>query len=255
MLWPGTLIGAGAGYAIASIPGALLGGMLGQVLDRRLKLYSWAHIREKLGGRPAIRDEDLLFVLLGRLAKSGGRVEPSHIHQARAEMSSLRLGDSAQRQAIQAFNRGRDGDEGLRSYLRRLRGEPQSAEALLRACWRMAWADGKVGRVEQEMINAWGQWLGWSALRLQALADEHDPMKRKRVSPGDAYQQALALLGVADDSEPQAIKQAYRRLLSRHHPDKLEGSGANAWQVREATEKTGELHAAYVLIKARRGFR
>ncbi|MBF3227013.1 molecular chaperone DjlA, partial [Pseudomonas aeruginosa] len=27
MLWPATLIGAGAGWALASIPGALLGGL------------------------------------------------------------------------------------------------------------------------------------------------------------------------------------------------------------------------------------
>lgn len=31
MLWPGTVIGAGIGYAIASIPGT----MLGALLDRR----------------------------------------------------------------------------------------------------------------------------------------------------------------------------------------------------------------------------
>ncbi|MFH7423196.1 molecular chaperone DjlA, partial [Pseudomonas syringae pv. tagetis] len=28
MLWPGTLIGGGVGYAIASIPGAMLGALL-----------------------------------------------------------------------------------------------------------------------------------------------------------------------------------------------------------------------------------
>lgn len=74
MLWPGTLIGAGAGFAIASIPGALLGALLGQALDRRLQLHSWAQLRERLGGRPALRNDELLFVLLGRLAKSNGRV-------------------------------------------------------------------------------------------------------------------------------------------------------------------------------------
>lgn len=70
MLWPGTLIGAGAGFAIASIPGALLGALLGQALDRRLQLHSWAQLRERLGGRPALRNDELLFVLLGRLAKA-----------------------------------------------------------------------------------------------------------------------------------------------------------------------------------------
>ena len=44
MLWSGTLIGAGAGFFIASIPGAMLGALLGQALDRRLQLHSWADL-------------------------------------------------------------------------------------------------------------------------------------------------------------------------------------------------------------------
>lgn len=255
MLWPGTLLGAGAGYAIADIPGAMLGALLGQALDRRLQLHTWAHVRERLGGRSAVSDEDLLFVLLGRLAKSGGRVMASHIHQARAEMRRLNMDEAAQRLAIAAFNRGKDGADGLRGYLRRLRGQSDMAEGLLRACWRMAWADGKVTRIERELIGAWGMWLGWSELKVEALAAEHDPMKRPPVSSSDEYSGALSLLGVQADTDPASIKRAYRRLLSRHHPDKIAGGGANTLQVRVATEKTSELHSAYRVIKARRGFR
>lgn len=69
------------------------------------------------------------------------------------------------------------------------------------------------------------------------------------------YQDALRLLGVSATSEPSQIKRAYRRLLSRHHPDKIAGSGASPLQVREATEKTRELHSAYALIRERRDFR
>ncbi len=72
---------------------------------------------------------------------------------------------------------------------------------------------------------------------------------------GGAYEQALRLLGVRADSDPQVIKRAYRRLLSKHHPDKQAGAGASALQVREATERTRELHSAYSLIRERRGFR
>ncbi len=103
MLWPGTLIGAGAGFAIASIPGAMLGALLGQALDRRLQLHSLAHLRERLGGKPALRNDELLFVLLGRLAKSDGRVVDGHIQQARQEMRQLDMGEAAQRRAIAAF--------------------------------------------------------------------------------------------------------------------------------------------------------
>ncbi|KTC12148.1 molecular chaperone DnaJ [Pseudomonas marginalis ICMP 9505] len=255
MLWPGTLIGAGAGYAIASIPGALLGALLGQALDRRLQLQSWAQLRERLGGRPALRNDELLFVLLGRLAKSNGRVVDGHIQQARQEMRSLDMSESAQRRAINAFNRGKSGSDGMRTYLRVLKAQPHAAEGVLRACWRMAWADGRADEVECRLINLWGKWLGWTPQQLQALALDFAPERKPLANRGGAYQEALRVLGVTATAEPDAIKRAYRRLLSRHHPDKIAGSGATPAQVREATERTRELHNAYALIRERRDFR
>ena len=255
MLWPGTLIGAGAGFAIASIPGAMLGALLGQALDRRLHLQSWGHLREKLGGRSMLRNDELLFVLLGRLAKCDGQVLAGHIEQARAEMRSLEMSEPARRRAIAAFNRGKSGSDRLRGYLRRLSAQPHAAEGVLRACWRMVWADGRAGRHERELINQWGKWLGWTSHQVQALAHDYEPQKRPLASQAPTYQDALRLLGVSATSEPAQIKRAYRRLLSRHHPDKIAGSGATASQVREATERTRELHSAYTLIRERRDFR
>ena len=255
MLWPGTLIGAGAGFAIASIPGALLGALLGQALDRRLHLQSWGHLREKLGGRPVLRNDELLFVLLGRLAKCDGQVMSGHIEQARAEMRSLDMSESAQRRAIAAFNRGKSGRDRLRGYLRRLSAQPHAAEGVLRACWRMVWADGRAGSSERKLIGQWGKWLGWTPHQVKALAHDYEPRKRPLGNSVPSYQDALRLLGVSATTEPAQIKRAYRRLLSRHHPDKIAGSGATATQVREATERTRELHNAYTLIRERRDFR
>jgi DnaJ like chaperone protein len=255
MLWPGTLIGAGAGFAIANIPGALLGALLGQALDRRLHLQSWGHLREKLGGRPVLRNDELLFVLLGRLAKCDGQVMAGHIDQARAEMRALDMSEPAQCRAIAAFNRGKSGRDRLRGYLRRLSAQPYAAEGVLRACWRMVWADGRAGRRECELIGQWGQWLGWTPHQVQALAHDYEPQKRPLANSAPSYQDALKLLGVSATTEPAQIKRAYRRLLSRHHPDKIAGSGATALQVREATERTRELHNAYTLIRERRDFR
>lgn len=254
MLWPATLLGTVAGLAVASIPGAMLGGLLGQVLDRRLRLQSWAALRERLGGRAEVRDEWLLFVLLGRLAKSGGRVLPAHIRQAQAEMQRLGLDVESQRQAIAAFARGKTGRDSLRAPLRRQR---ERSETLLRACWRMAWVDGQVGQAERELIMLWGKWLDMPAAVQQTLSDAYAPRQQGPLAStqGSGYQQALTLLGVAVDAEPAQIKKAYRRLLSRHHPDKLAGSGATLERVREATERTRELHQAYDLVRQRQGFR
>jgi DnaJ like chaperone protein len=240
MLWPGTLIGAGAGFAIASIPGALLGALLGQALDRRLQLHSWAQLRERLGGRPA---------------KSNGRIVDGHIQQARQEMRALEMTESAQRRAILAFNRGKSGSDRVRSYLRVLKAQPHAAEGVLRACWRMAWADGRADDAERDLIELWGKWLGWTPQQVRALASDYAPARKPLVNRNGTYQDALRLLGVTATAEPSVIKRAYRRLLSRHHPDKIAGSGASPAQVREATERTRELHNAYALIRERRDFR
>ncbi|MFK0311851.1 TerB family tellurite resistance protein [Pseudomonas sp. NPDC090233] len=253
MWWPSTVIGLGAGFAVASIPGALLGGLLGQAMDRRLRVQGWDDMRERLSGRAPMRDEELLFVLLGRLAKSDGRVAEQHIQQARQEMVRLDLAEAARLRAIAAFNRGKAGKDRLAHHLRRIRLQPHAAEGTLRACWRMAWADGKAGQHERELLLDWGQKLGLSQRQVQAISLEYEPRKMNAASGVMTYAAALRLLGVDADTEGDQVKQAYRCLVSRYHPDKLAGSGASEAQVREATERTRDLHQAYALIRKRRG--
>ncbi|MND86774.1 DnaJ-like protein DjlA [compost metagenome] len=254
VLWPTTLVGAGAGFALASIPGALLGALIGQAMDRRLQLHSWAHLWARLGGKSVLHDDELLFVMLGRLAKSDGRIVAGHIQQAQEEMRRLGLNEPALKRAIAAFNRGKAGGDPLRGYLQRLARQPHAAEGLLRACWRMIWADAKATAKERELVMLWGKWLGWTQARVQALAKDYDPRRKPLASSAGTYQEALQMLGVDASTEPAQIKRAYRRLISRHHPDKLVGSGASPSQVRDATERTRELHQAYALIRQRRDF-
>ncbi|MNG99336.1 DnaJ-like protein DjlA [compost metagenome] len=253
MWWPSTVIGVGAGFAVASIPGALLGALLGQALDRRLRVQGWEDIRARLAGRSGLRDDEVLFVLLGRLAKSDGRVAEQHIQQARHEMVRLNLAEAARLRAIAAFNRGKSGKDRLSGHLRRIRLQPHAAEGTLRACWRMAWADGKAGRRERELLLDWGLKLGLSRRQVQAMSLEYEPSKASQVAGSITYTASLRLLGVEADTENDQVKQAYRRLVSRHHPDKLAGTGATEAQLREATERTRELHQAYALIRKRRG--
>ncbi|MFR0673523.1 TerB family tellurite resistance protein [Enterobacterales bacterium AW_CKDN230030176-1A_HGKHYDSX7] len=252
MWWPGTLLGAGAGFAVASIPGALLGGLLGQVLDRRWRVQGWGDLRERLAGRSRLQDDELLFVLLGRLAKQDGRVSEGHIRQARDEMARLGLDEPGRQRAIAAFNRGKAGKDRLAHYLRHLSAQAHAAEGAVRACWRMVWADGQAGARERELLLGWGQALGLSPAQVRALGRDYQP-RASTPAPvaGLDYRAALQLLGVSETASAQQVKHAYRRLLSQHHPDKLAGRGATEAQVRQATERTRELHQAYALVKSR----
>ena len=253
MFWPFTLLGVVLGMLLVSIPGALLGGVLGQVLDRRLALGSWADFKA-LFAPAALADDRLLFVLLGRLAKSDGAVQSSHINKARDEMQRLSLDSAACRRAIEAFNQGKAGAHKLRGPLTRLRKNPAVADRTLRACWRMAWADGRVGQQEAELLNLWGRWLGFSVAQVAQIGREYAPgQSRPATVRTEPYQQALKLLGVTHDVDEQLLKRSYRRLLSQHHPDKLAGSGASPERIRQAGQKTAELHAAYKLVRQRRG--
>ena len=66
---------------------------------------------------------------------------------------------------------------------------------------------------------------------------------------------AYTTLGVDQAATNADIKKAYRRLMSKHHPDKLSGSNPDATMVDEAERQTREVRAAYELLKTRRAIR
>lgn len=221
----------------------------------------WKDIRDKIFGTLGWSEFEWQFALLGCLAKSDGWVSPAHIQQAREEMHALHLDDDDIKLAMRAFNRGKSGDVQLLPILRRWQRKGWDRRGLLMSCWRMAAAEGQVSLRKERLILLWGRVMGipemtvlswgldWDVTSQSAPSASYSPPPRV-----DPYYDALRLLGVPIDSEPSEIKQAYRRLLSVNHPDKLTGAGASDEAVRMATERTRELHKAYELIRERRGF-
>ena len=66
-----------------------------------------------------------------------------------------------------------------------------------------------------------------------------------------AYSVLEASPGMSDDQ----IVKAYRRQMSRHHPDKLKANGLPDSMLERAKERTQQIQAAYEAIRARRGMR
>jgi DnaJ like chaperone protein len=59
---------------------------------------------------------------------------------------------------------------------------------------------------------------------------------------------------ISPDSSKQEVKQAYRRLLSRHHPDKLIAKGVSEEKIKWANDKTQKIVKAYELICKTKGW-
>lgn len=246
MLWPASVLGGVAGFVLASVPGALLGGALGQWLDRRLELADWADLRQRLG-RHAVEQLDavLLMHLLGAVAAAGAA---SAAAQRQALLREARRAGLNESLALAAFARGQRGAR-VAQALAQLQPRPARRDTVLRAVWRMAWAGDCCAPAARALLGRWAEQLGCSAAHLGEL--EACALGWNRPAPeADAeYRAALALFGVSADCPPATVKRAYRRLLSRHHPDKL--GAADAIRLAAATETTRRLHAAWQLIRQR----
>jgi DnaJ like chaperone protein len=67
--------------------------------------------------------------------------------------------------------------------------------------------------------------------------------------------QAYSVLVAEPNMSDEQIVKAYRRQMSRHHPDKLQANGLPDSMLERAKERTQQIQAAYELIRARRGMR
>lgn len=273
MLWPVTVVGAALGGSIGGVPGGIFGAVLGHALDRHWQLQRWSdlprRLRELAGTEASFTQ--VLFLCLGRLAKADGRVLPVHLQLARDLMQQYRLDDTARLQAMQWFNRGKVPSQRLTPMVRRLlKREPARAAELLDCCWRMALADGVLGAQERELLDEWGGHAGMGRTEQQRMHQRHQSGRSRYGAQSDGHyaagssapvanrdrlREAASLLEVALDAPPEQIKQAYRRQLSRHHPDKMIARGVGEQDAGQAGERIHLIQEAYERIKRYRGFR
>ena len=73
-------------------------------------------------------------------------------------------------------------------------------------------------------------------------------------SPQHKLEDAYTALGLSPSATDAEIKQAYRRLMSQNHPDKLAGKGLPESMREMAEERSREISTAYAVIKEARGF-
>jgi len=249
-------IGALLGLLVGGIRGLLIGALLGFAASVALR-------RGIVGGLRVVQSEliESTFAIMGAVCKADRVVTRDEIDAVERIFAMLRLQGESREQAKAAFNRGKqagfDLDAAVDRFARVSRGRAPLVQLFLQLqCMAIA-ADGRVHPAEHAMLVRIARRLGLSehdVAQLEALlrSASAGPSTRGAVPPQDRLTDAYAALGVSPDAAPDDIKRAYRRLISRNHPDKLAARGLPESMRAVAEERSREINAAYDLIKSAR---
>jgi DnaJ like chaperone protein len=212
------------------------------------------------------------FRIMGYLAKADGRVSEREIAAARGVMSDLRLNSQQVQAAIDYFTVGKQGNFDPATELGGLRhacqGRPELLRVFLEIQIRAALAGNNMEGPVRDLLTRVAGRLGVAPLELAQIetvlrirtgsfhqGPGQGPNGYARSNGGGAEQldQAYKVLETTPGASKAEIVKAYRRQLSRHHPDKLKANGLPDSMIEHAKQRTQLIIEAYELICQRRG--
>lgn len=257
----GKVLGFALGFMVwRTLLGAVLGAVIGHFLVDRQR-QSAPKINKEVLQHIQVTFFNTVFSLLGYLAKSDGRVSETEIELTERLMAKMGLTADHRREAIRLFKVGTEANFSVNATLdefKRICGSsPNLSQMLLVYLINLALADGVVDAQETQVLRQVADGLGFSRLAFEHLlrminaqnAFGHEQQQRSHTNDLDVAYQALGAEKTISDTD---LKKAYRKLMSEYHPDKLIGQGMPDDMIKEATERSQEIQAAYDLIKKSR---
>jgi len=255
MSWTGVFFGGLIGLLLTrSAWGAAVGALIGYMLDPRA-----AGRVATPNGSTSISSEFFrtTFEIMGHVAKSDGRVSEAEIDAARRLMQELNLGPADIGAAIACFRTGKSAGYDAELAIERLRESCGLRYDLLRVFvdlqLRAALAGNGLSPPARRILVGMAERLGLSALEFANM--EAALRGRQTRGKSDTLAECYAELEVDAGISDQELVKAYRRQMSRHHPDKLVANGLPESMAQMAKEKTQRIQEAYEGIRAARGMR
>jgi DnaJ like chaperone protein len=271
----GKVVGAIIGFMLFRSPwGAIIGLILGHFYDQ-----SVSSVARASGGAGVLEIGERFFratfEVMGHVAKSDGRVSEAEIAAARKVMAELRLTGVQIHAAIAHFTRGKNPEFDLESTMREFADacvdRPELMRVFLELQVRASLEGVDMQGPARLAIQKVAEMLDVSRLELAhmeaVLRIRREQFRagagagpRNGGSSGQApprsgmqLQAAYQILEVDPKATDEQVAKAYRRQLSKHHPDKLKANGLPESMLEHAKQRTQQIIEAYELIKNSRG--
>ena len=258
----GKIIGGLIGLLVGGLIGLVIGVLVGHSFDKGLARTLHFGSGDNLE-RIKASFFDTTFLLSGYLAKADGRVSQQEIDHTEAVFAQMGLDADQRRRAIELFRQGAASDfqpePVIAQFLQACGPQRRLQQTLLLFLISLALADQTIDAAEHAVLQRIAVLLGLGAAQLEQLlrmarAQEHFHGEHGYAAqPGTRLEDAYTALGVTSGVTDKELKQAYRRLMSEHHPDKLIARGVPQEMVKLATERSQEIQAAYEMIRRHRG--
>jgi DnaJ like chaperone protein len=234
-IW-GKIIGSATGFAFGGPIGALLGGAAGHALDK-LKT------KEKLPEQLALKQIGFtigVIVLSAKMAKADGKVTKSEI---KAFKEKINVPDNEIKNVARLWDQAKKTTDGFEVYAKQLSNllEKKSSvlEELLNLLVIIAEADGKITNLEKIYLKEVSNIFGFSEQDFERICSSK---LDKHIDP---YQ----TLGVLKDAPLEEIKNKWKTLAMKHHPDRLIAQGIPQDIIETNTYRLKEINNAWDLIK------
>jgi DnaJ like chaperone protein len=269
----GKIVGAILGLLLfRSAWGAIIGMIIGHFYDQSVS----ATRRTARGGASVLEIGERFFTatfqVMGHVAKADGRVSEAEIAAARKVMGDFRLDGAQIHAAIQHFTRGKSPEFDLEDTMQELRNacvhQPNLIRAFLEIQVRAALEGVDMQGPARATVQRVAELLQVSRLEL-AHMEAVLRLRREQFRAGGAGSQgsgqaapkpagmrleaAYQVLEVDAKASNEEVSKAYRRQLSKHHPDKLKANGLPDSMLEHAKQRTQQIIEAYELIKSARG--
>jgi len=247
--WLGTSLGWAFGGPIGAFIGFILGSVVDEQIDVNQKKLPYNKKRTSKKSRTERQqdntkpgDFELSFLILSAvIIKADGKVDKRELEYVRAYFVKIYGKDRAEK-AFKLFNGILKKKVATTTICAQIREHMDHASRLqlIHFLFGIAQADEDVHETEVEEIRKIAGYL---------YISDRDFLSIKAMFYDDK-KNAYQILEISETATDNEVKKAYRKMVKKHHPDKLQHLGAE--HVKVAQEKFRQIQKAYETIQEER---